>query len=257
MKNVKYENLFMTMPQTNHPLIKLATKNDIEQIYTWLQEEKALGIDDNFLCNWSLTLDVFENQNLFVYKNQITGNPIAYLWADFGILSVKHDYRNKGIGTALANFGLSNLELNNEFAARFQIMPETSKNFWVKMGAEVFGSNNRLNGFIPINSKLDLPDTEGTSILEIHLYPEKAFYDKNIAPIKKFIQTGIKNGGSIWLPERIVFHREHGFYEGDVVARILVDHSEIFFDKAKRESAYDIGIEEHLGYYFVECIDEV
>lgn len=245
----------MTKFYPAHPSIKQATLSDIKQIHSWLQEETALGIDDNFLCNWSLTLDVFENQNLFVYKDQITGNPIAYLWADFGILSVKHNYRNKGIGTALASFGLSNLELNNEFAARFQIMPETSKNFWVKMGAEVFGSNNHLNGFIPINSKLDLPDAEGTSILEIHLYPEKALYDKNIAPIKKFIQTGIKNGRRIWLPERIVFHREHGFYEGDVVARILVDSSETFFDKAKRESAYDIGIEEHPGYYFVECIN--
>lgn len=246
----------MTKTQPAHPCIKQATISDIEKIHCWLQEEQALGIEDNFLCNWDSTLEVFEDQDLFVYIDPVTANPIAYLWSDFGILSVKENFRSKGVGTALANFGLSNLELNYKFAARFEITPETSKDFWIRMGAEVFYANNRLNGFIPINSKLELPDTEGTSTCEIQVYPEKALYDKAIEPIKKNIQTGIKNNDATWLPERFVFHNTHGFYGGDVVVRVLLNDKEVFFDKAKRDSSYGIGIESGTGYYFIECINE-
>src|SRR3546814_2861131 len=46
---------------------------------------------------------------------------------------------------------------------------------------------------------------------------------------------------------------------GDLVVEIVVDGKQVFFDKAKRDRAYDLGLEQQPVTYawYIDCIDPI
>ena len=87
---------------------RFAINSDIEKIRTWLIAQESQEAGFSFLCNWNLTLWVYSEGKLMVAVSK--NEPIAYMWADFGVVEVHENYRRRGIGRSLVEFGLEHVK---------------------------------------------------------------------------------------------------------------------------------------------------
>ena len=86
------------------PRVRPSTDTDMEIIHAWLQQQDREEIHGSFLCNWSLTKKQHERGELLVYIDEQANEPVAYQWGGLvrpGILEVRDDMRERGIGRAL------------------------------------------------------------------------------------------------------------------------------------------------------------
>lgn len=232
--------------------IRVASHNDLLEINRWLREQQEQGVDDSFLCNWDLTLD---QQELFIFIDQNTGLPVAYMWPDFGILEVKNTHRGQGIGQALVEFGINKIvNEDEEFAISLECAPSKSKFFWQKMGFTIY---NEKYAYKLIEVDLDF-DGNGIEVsVEVNFYPEDKLYgrDASVHPIKSVRTTAVQDRyRSIWLPKRIAVFSGLKEWKGDLVVEILVQGNRLCLAKAKHPEAQRLGVSYSSSCFFLEEI---
>jgi len=62
----------------------------------------------------------------------LQGEPIAYIWGDFGILEVREEFRKNGIGKQLVEYAMKRAIGNGRVAVSIECKPESSIPFWKK-----------------------------------------------------------------------------------------------------------------------------
>lgn len=231
--------------------IRIANKNDLQQIKTWLKEE--LNQDNGFYHNFNIIEKYFKDNLLFVYdENDLTVGFITGSLESPNIINVKKDFIGKGIGTQLYNYLEEKSREKRICVIKVLCEPKTSIKFWKKMGFEII-ETNRYNeytkGFKVLNYELKVPNGEFIDI-EFNSYTDEALYKPNIEPNQKIIVKGIKKGSQIYFSKRIIFPTYNFDNLKDLVLKIKINDNEIFFDKAKREKASNLGvIRDNYSYY--------
>jgi len=208
---------------------RFATDADMEQIYNWLVDHKRRGVDGSFLCNWELTQNVYEEGNIIVAIQD--GEPIAYMWKDFGIVEVREDYRLKGVGRQLVRYALELARDSNTVCIDIECAPYTSIPFWKKIGFQLFGENR---AYLLLEKQLSLP-TNGESIdIKICFYPESRMWEKGTPPLKAFSPPAVmRPDGIICLGKRIAACARRSIWNGDVVLGIEISGENFYLDKSQ------------------------
>ena len=221
--------------------LKLATANDLDQIKQWLEEQKKQGLD-TFLCNFDSTTEMSNDNKLLVYYDLAKDIPIAYLWLDFGILEVKQDYKNKGIGSKFVIEAFEYIKNNiNDRCLHIECNPPETRKFWEKLG---FAFYNEINGYYIIEEKLN-QSNNGTNVkVTVKLYSNDRDWNKSLKPTKIIESNAIQDKNIIYLPKSISICNRRELWNGDLFIEMLIDDKIIFQDKAKRKEADNIGIKD-------------
>jgi len=229
-----------------------ATKDDLNVIMGWLKREyKANG--EGFWCNHRMIKRCFKDHCVWVARNN--GEAIAFLAGDFDILCVREDWQRRGIGTTLVNEAVTRVYNDGRNVINIECTPCTSLPFWEKHGFRRYGNHD-----FPILARRILSriysvpaDLVRTSIV-ISFYEEEVLYKNSIEPIHMHeLIGGMQDNSIVVLPQRII--NCDNPTRGDLVVKIEVDGREVFFDKAKRDRAKIIGIEQdRYGIFFIDKI---
>lgn len=227
---------------------RLTTDLDVDKIHSWLLEQDIEEVNDSFLCNWNLTRNVHDDNQLVVAV--LENEPIAYIWENFGILEVRKDYRNKGVGKQLVEYAMKQAQEKGRHALFIESNPESSIPFWRKMGFEFHNKNKASYIF---DKSLDMP-TDGSAIkVEIQFYPEQAKWNPQISPIKSFSpRAKVDNLGIIHLQYRVAVYVDHIQYGGDAMLKIYVEGEIVYFEKAKYNEAREIGVAFNSDVFYIE-----
>ena len=232
--------------------LRLANEQDLNKIKVWLEEQDG----ETFLCNFDLTTKQYDNKELLVYFDLNKDIPIAYLWLDFGILEVKQDYQNKGIGKEFVKEAIEYIKKNSDRRCLYiECTPDISIPFWKKQGFTIYAENY---AYFIIDEELNLPNKGQPVDISIKLYEEGREWDKNIQPLKTLNRKGKKIDNIIYLNEIIVICSRFELWKGrDVYIEIFVDKNIIYKDKAKRSEGAKMGIENVGGSFIIKKLKEI
>ncbi|WP_273182881.1 MULTISPECIES: GNAT family N-acetyltransferase [Methylophaga] len=227
---------------------RLATDHDVETIHLWLLEHDRREVHGSFLCNWSSTQRVHDENQLFVAT--LDDEAIAYIWGDFGILEVREDFRKKGVGKQLVEYAMQRVISTGKIAVSIECEPESSIPFWEKMGFEFHNKNKASYVF---EKSLDIPAEGSPVTVEIMFYPEHAKWTPETLPIKSYSPTAVlDNQGIIHLQNRVAAYVRSDNYNGDAIIKICVDGEPVYFDKAKYSEAMAIGVTYNSGVFYID-----
>ena len=230
---------------------RLATAHDVERIYSWLLDHAHRGVHGSFLCNWNLTRKTHENQQLLVAILQ--SEPIAYMWGDFGILEVREEFRNNGVGKQLVEFAMKRSLSDNRVAVSIECKPESSIPFWEKMGFEFHDKNEASYVF---EKTYVMPVDASPINVEIMFYPEYVKWTPQASPIKSYSPPAVlENQSVIHLRHRVATFVDSAHYQGDAVVKICVDGEVLYFDKAKYAKASAIGVRYESGAFYLDNLN--
>jgi GNAT superfamily N-acetyltransferase len=238
------------MPNSNCSF-RLATDDDIKQVHDWLVDHHRREIHGSFLCNWNLTQREHDKGNVIVgvYENV----PVAYMWADFGIVEVREDYRRKGIGRNLVEYALDRARSSDNYCINIECAPETSIPFWQHMDFKLY---NRNHAYLIIEKSLPLPKVGEPVDIEISFYPESKKWEPETTALKVFSPPASKtSNGTIYLGNRVAIFGDGSIWHNDPVLGIRISGSEIYIDKAKYQKATDLGVQSNNGAYAIERIN--
>ncbi len=236
----------------NSKIIRLSTDQDMKIIKQWLDEIESYEFD-SLRMNWHLTENTHREDGIFVYIDSESGEPVGYLWPDFGILEVKPSHRDRGIGRALVDYGLSYLLEAGNAAIAVQCAPESSIPFWEKMGFN-FYTEDRAFKIIP--KTLTVPGNTKPADVKIQFYSESKMWDKTTAPIEVFSpEAFIDDKGKVYLTERVTICILSSEWHRDPVVSIHVEGDEQYTDKAKRPQASQFGVKYTGSSYSIDVID--
>ena len=231
--------------------LKLATVSDLNKIKQWLDEQKKQD-EETFLCNFDLTTQICNENKLLVYYDKAKDMSIAYLWLDFGIVEVKKDYQNKGIGTKFVKDAFEYIKNNiDERCLDIECKPLTTRKFWEKLG---FTFYNEINGYYIIEEKLNQPKNGINVKITIKLYSNDRDWNKTSKPIKIIESNAIEENNIIYLPKSISICNRQELWNGDLFIEVLIDGKIIFEDKAKRKEANKLGIKDTGKSYTIKTI---
>ncbi|WP_447927784.1 GNAT family N-acetyltransferase [Vreelandella sp. EE27] len=225
---------------------RLATDFDVQRIYSWLLEHGRREVHGSFLCNWILTQRVHKDNQLFVAT--LADEPIAYIWEDFGIVEVREEFRNKGVGKRLVEYAMECAISSGRCAVSIECKPESSIPFWKKMGFEFHNENKASCVF---EKSFDMP-VDGLPInVDIMFYPEQAKWIPETLPIKSFSPPAmLDNQGIIHLQHRVGANVGND----DAMIRICVDGENIYFDKARYPDAETVGVNYSSGAFYIDKV---
>ena len=234
-------------------LIRKSTDADLASVIQWLKEEHE-KCATGFFCNRDVITAAHSNKEMIVLV--INGSPVAFLANGLGrdgILEVRKDRRGRGYGKALAEEGLRQAIADDDVCVLdIQCAPSSSIPFWEGMGFTIY-SGDYASRNLP--RTLALPAAGKDVELEIreHLDPAQHYPETSIAT--QFIKPHARRGedGNIYLEERIIFGRSTSFR--DMVARIIVDGEDRFFNKLKYDEAAECGVcRDKYGNFYIDCI---
>ena len=230
---------------------RFANDADMEKIYNWLVDHERRGVDGLFLCNWELTQNVYKEGNIIVAI--LNGEPIAYMWTDFGIVEVREDYRRKGIGRQLVRYALELARKSNAVCIDIECAPYTSIPFWEKIGFRLYGENR---AYLLLERQLSLPANGEPICVKIRFYPESRMWEGGTTPLEEFSPPAVMGpDGIICLGKRIAVCARRDIWDGDVVLGIEISGNNLYLDKAKRREAENLGVQYKNGTYFIERIN--
>jgi GNAT superfamily N-acetyltransferase len=234
-------------------LIRKSTDADLASVIQWLKEEHE-KCATGFFCNRDVITAAHSNKEMIVLV--INGSPVAFLANGLGrdgILEVRKDRRGRGYGKALAEEGLRQAIADDDVCVLdIQCAPSSSIPFWEGMGFTIY-SGDYASRNLP--RTLALPAAGKDVELEIreHLDPAQHYPETSIAT--QFFKPHARRGedGNIYLEERIIFGRSTSFR--DMVARIIVDGEDRFFNKLKYDEAAECGVcRDKYGNFYIDCI---
>src|SRR3546814_11178837 len=102
------------------------------------------------------------------------------------------------------------------------------------------------HAYIVLSKTVVLPAGLPRVKVRISFFPEGVLYDKvKPAPLSVWEPEAVRLlDGTIEIGQRVVGFQRYGA-NGDLVVATVVDGKQVFFDKAKRDRAYDIELEQH------------
>ena len=238
------------------PTIRKSNLEDIAIIHKWLQKEEERGIEGNFLCNHTTIQNAHNNDELFVYLDKISRDPIAYLCHkdyDPQILQVLSGFRNRGIGREMFEYCYSLAYSANKCIIKIQCAPDTSVPFWRKMGFYIERSHNHMTyGYCVIKKIIELPKEGNDVYAVISFYPRSKEWDSLVNPIDVFsISARRDHSGIVHLSQRIGIP---GIEVDDVVVQLELDGDIIYKGKAKHEEAQQLGFKKCSNGYYIDII---
>ena len=229
--------------------IRFATKKDMKTIHNWLIRQDKDNVYESFLCNWNLTKEVYDKENIFVYIDNETDESVAYMWPNFGIVEVRGDKRKQGLGSILVDFGIKYAIESGVTAIKIECAPITSVPFWRKMGFVFYTDKH---AYFLLNKEHSFPDVGNLVSVYIRFYPECKNWKPETAPLKIFSQTAMKTPeGNIYLKNRISIFKEDN-WGGDPVIEINIDGKLLYLDKAKYPVASKLGIKNELYTFSID-----
>lgn len=231
----------------------------MEVIHEWLQQEKARGVRDNFLCNWNVILKAHQQHKLLVYIDPQTDIPVGFqlgALVEPGILEVRSDQRGRGIGRKLVEHRIAQARRKNEGLLYIQCKPSGSIPFWQKMGFTLVKSQeNGTYAYRVLQQRHELPPCGSPVSVKIRFYPEESKWNPTVQPLAAAEPAAlIYEDGVIRLSERVYCFARLFPEARDVVVEVVVDGEFRYRDKAKYEAAGNIGIQECSNGVFIDRI---
>ena len=251
--------------------IRRSTDADLKAVLLWLEEQDRQGIEGNFWCNRGRIQYAYEQDELIVYIDGRSGDPVAFQLGGLvtpGILQVRHAYRDQGIGTRIVRHCIARAQRNNQPLLRIQCKPRTSIPFWKRMGFTLFDGktgfdvdHSDIYAYRILEQKLPLPDGMQRASIRVRFFPEERKWlseDKAAAFATFAPEAVLLEDGSIQLAERVCFH-EYLFPKlacggNDTVVEIDVDGVILYRDKAKYDEASAIGIQRCTNGFYIDAI---
>jgi GNAT superfamily N-acetyltransferase len=239
--------------------IRGSTKADIEVIHDWLQQEKARGVRDNFLCNWNVILKAHQEHKLLVYIDPQMDVPVGFQLGAFvepGILEVRSDQRRRGVGRKLVEHRIAQARRKNEGLLYIQCKPSSSIPFWRKMGFTLVESQDSgTYAYRVLEQKHEFPPCGSPVSVGIRFYPEEAKWNPAAQPLTVAAPTAkVYEDGVIRLSERVYCFARLFPDARDVVVEVVVNGEVRYRNKAKYEDAGKIGIQECSNGFFIDRI---
>lgn len=128
----------MTKETRHSGYIRRAITTDLDKIEQWLPSDRSVP---SLIENWTLTQEIFKKQGMWVWVDSGTDEPIAYFWGRLSstssILEVAPNRRCEGIGRKFVDFLISRQRRMVEPLLQVQCAPESSANFWRRVGFSV------------------------------------------------------------------------------------------------------------------------
>ncbi len=240
------------MTTITNDCIRFATEKDIKNIHRWLVSQDKKGIHGTFLCNWDLTQEIYNEGSLIVYIDDKSNEPIAYIWADFGILEVRENKRGQGIGRALTEYAIEKKRKLGEVAIRIECAPLSSIPFWKHMGFNLYTDKY---AYILLNQEYLLPEIGNPVVANIKFYPECKKWEAETPPIESFSPTAVKTPEGIIHFDRLVsIFTGKNEWDYDPVVEISVDGNLLYLDKAKYPEASDLGVIQSSYAFSIKCL---
>lgn len=238
-------------------LIRRSTPADLKAIHKWLVEEKAQGVNRNFLCNWRVIEQAHRQKELFVCVEKGTNLPVAFqsggLTQD-GIFEVRQDYRGKGIGRMMVEHCIALASEQNECLLYIESVFQ-STSFWQKMGFTVIENpNGDVYAYRTIDKRLRLPKNGSPVAVVIRFFHEKRKYGPGPEPYTAYSpKAKLAPDGIVYLSQRVQFHEKEFPDARDVVIEIVVDGKCRYCDKAKY--ADQIGVQRCTYGFYIDRVN--
>lgn len=227
-----------------------ATREDLASILAWLKRNYDEDSGSGFWCNREVircALD--EPRSLWVIRRN--GEAVAFQVGEYSakILSVRKDYRKCGMATSLVEASITRAKTANVNVLSVECKPETSLEFWKKMGFEKYRDPRQLDALTVrrvFPRTYGLPSNSSPVEVVIGFYPEAALYDRTqyIRPIVEHHVLGVHGlDGWIMLERRVIGLCDDVPPGTDLAIKIEANGVERCFCKAKRDDARDIGVQ--------------
>ena len=241
--------------------VRPARAEDLVVIHEWLQQQQAAGVEGTFLCNWSITKEVFEEGRLEVFDDDAAGGVVAYQFGGLirnGILEVKADQRVRGVGTAFVRHMLAQAYAENEDILVVECSPTTSVPFWKQMGFTVLetAANEKLHATRILRRRWDMAAGEDSCNVDIAIYPECKQWDLQTQWLQRRTLVGTTAEGVVHLPERVHWRSSWADSrdEHNAVLSIEVDGRQVYVGKIRSAKAADLGVRECGNGYFLDAV---
>ena len=239
--------------------IRLSRPQDIAAVRSWLEAEDAAGIRGNFLCNWGLIERAHRERKLLVYVDGKSGLPVAFQLGRLlqsGILQVKQDFRDRGIGRKMVEYCIRLARRKGESLLSIQCKPSTSIPFWERMGFTLVAGTDPPNKAIRVLEYAHpLPASGAPLNVVVRFYPEDKKWNESTPPYQESkVLAKQLSSGVIQLGHRVSFHEDAYPDVRDVVVEVVVDGERQFCTKAKYNEVQMRGVERSRNGWFVDQV---
>jgi GNAT superfamily N-acetyltransferase len=240
--------------------IRRSTDSDLHDIFSWLTDQRIRGVEGTFLCNWKLTKGAHEKKELLVYVDGDRNEAVAYQWGGLirpGILEVREDMRGRGIGKKLVSRRIDQAKRHNQNILLIQCKPSSSISFWERMGFTIIqhsdDGDNYAYCMLQKNNRLP-PHGKPVKVV-IRVYPENKKWDHSSLPHTVATPYALRtDDGVTHLGERVLITSLLDSESIDAVVEIEIEDEIRYCDKARYQSASDIGIHHCTNGYYIDNI---
>lgn len=250
-------------------IIRQSSDKDLRAIHSWLEEEEKYGVEDGFLCNWSVIEESHRSKGLLVLVDGNSQQPVAFQLNRLlkpGIIQVRNSERGKGYGRKLVEHCVKLAIDEDEPFLFIQCKPVSSIPFWNRMGFSLFEEKSKTYGYRSLEKQLPFPLTGDSVAVVISFYPENKLYPDTEGVVPYSVHTPAAKrlpNGNIALDQRVLFHNRkflhdvYGYMYGsqNAVVGVEVDGCCIYLEKAKREKAEGLGFQRRDNGWFLDSLD--
>lgn len=211
-------------------LFDRASETDLKHVFSWLKQEEIDDRPGNFYCNRNVIQSAQEEGKLIVARRSADELPLAFCAIANGsidILAVQFEHRRSGIGTALANKVIELFRLNKTCRIDIDCKPATSIPFW---RAQNFHVDETGKGYFLLNYSNIFKEEKLNASVLVTTYPYKVKWETDTQPLET-INLRAKLENDIVILENTVCLST--FDLTDVIIKIEVDGSQVYFDKIK------------------------
>ncbi len=176
----------------------------------------------------------------------------------YDILEIRPDERGLGYGALLAEFMISRAEEEGRSVIEIEVAPLSALPFWAAMGFTSIEGRQGSGGGRYAYRMLPrhLATGAGRKVPYIvEFYTETAAHTHG-QPFRAYSGNGeARDDGTLQLPERAICFSASVPNTDDCFVKLTFNDEEVFFDKLKRDEAFDLGFRQDEGYiYYLERI---
>ena len=246
------------MPHSNVYLseggVRTAVNADLPYIQKWLKHEVRNGF--GFINNWRMIQEACEKKLMTVFVE--SEGPVGFLIYGIShdtILQTKSDCQRRGIGRALVEHAIRNEEAQDNAVLVVQCAPQSSVEFWSRMGFEVHRDTENFKHqksiYMQRLSKKSHTHVRGDELemITVRVYPENALYSKELVRPDRVHYVMAKLDEKTRTLE--LAHRVSVAHESmlkDPVVEVSWGGLDIVKGKAKHEQAAAVGFKRTPNY---------
>jgi len=239
--------------------ITVSTDDDLAAILDWLKAEyDRENTGSGFWCNRNILQEDHAAGELLVLRE--AGEAVAFQTGRLltpGILEVRPDLRKRGYGKLLADYCIAEARSKDICFLHIECNPQTSIPFWQKMGFTLFSDHHNRYGYqypqayMLLQKKFELTASCSETTVLIQFYADGAQHRPEEPAFSEFRPRACRQvDGKILLEDRVIgFNPDHAI---DLVAKVTVDGSVIFFDRAKYGA--DHGVQQRSPVFYIDVI---